>query len=238
MKSPKLTFDGMYISGSVTLSAWAGYGFQNRSRRAPKVLIESEVPEAVLDELDEGVDPALTPAQQKTLEELVARQVSTRDAVLASIFAAYSGLRKRYLPHIEDPRLMPELSDPAGLRSLVNLKSIYLHRIEHRGRAYFGLILGCPWDDEHDLGIMMQGSRVIDVGGGDTAILEWIAKGDLRARGQSKKKPAAKKKPTAAKKKPTAAKKKPTAAKKKPAAAQKKRATAKKKQVAAKKKSS
>jgi len=204
-RPPKLEFDGAYFSGSATLPAWAGFGAGERSRRAPKVMIESEVAFDVLDALGEDEDPELSPAQLETLDELVRDQDVIRDAALGAVFEQYPDLRDRYLPHLEDPGSMPELGDAKGLRRLVGLKSICLHRVELSDRAYFGLILSCTWDGEHDLGVMMHGTRVVDVGGGDTAVLAWIAERDARKqKGATGKRPSSRRK--ASKKKAPAGK--------------------------------
>ncbi len=41
-----------------------------------------------------------------------------------------------------------------------------------------GYEFGSNWEEEHGLGAMTHAGRVVDIGGGDTAILEWIAKED------------------------------------------------------------
>jgi hypothetical protein len=38
---------------------------------------------------------------------------------------------------------------------------------------------GCTWDKEHGLGVMTHQTLVIEIGGADTAFLEWIAKRGL-----------------------------------------------------------
>ena len=43
---------------------------------------------------------------------------------------------------------------------------------------YVGYEFGCEWEDEHGLGVLMHGTRVVDVGFADTAILLWIAEAD------------------------------------------------------------
>ncbi len=45
-------------------------------------------------------------------------------------------------------------------------------------QVLYGYEFGCRWDDEHGLGAMTHAGRVVEVGGADTAILEWIATGD------------------------------------------------------------
>lgn len=41
---------------------------------------------------------------------------------------------------------------------------------------YFGITFRCTWDEEHGAGVLMHGTRVVEIGGVDTAILLWMAK--------------------------------------------------------------
>jgi len=48
-----------------------------------------------------------------------------------------------------------------------------------RGRSpYLGFSFRCTRDREHGLGVIMHGRRVVEVGGADVAVLEWIARRD------------------------------------------------------------
>jgi hypothetical protein len=189
-KTPRLRFDGAYFTGSVVLPAWTGYAIGSRRRRnPPRVLIESEVP---AEELAGEADPALSDEQLNTLAYLVEHDARIRDAAVASIRGIYAKLRRKYLPYLDDPALMPANGRDSGtLRSLIELRTITLHRVALNGYAYLGLGLGCTWDSEHGVGVMTHRARVVDVGGGDSAILDWIAERDLRAhrrKSKSKKK--------------------------------------------------
>ena len=42
-----------------------------------------------------------------------------------------------------------------------------------------GYAFGCRWDED-GIGVMTCGSRVVEVGGRDTALLCWLAEDDLR----------------------------------------------------------
>jgi hypothetical protein len=46
------------------------------------------------------------------------------------------------------------------------------------GLPYVGYEFGRRWDGEHGLGVLMHGTRVVEVGGADTAMTLWIAKRD------------------------------------------------------------
>jgi hypothetical protein len=50
--------------------------------------------------------------------------------------------------------------------------------VQKDGIPYAGFEFGCTWDDEHGLGVLMHGTRAVDIGGADTAFLLWIAEQD------------------------------------------------------------
>jgi hypothetical protein len=57
---------------------------------------------------------------------------------------------------------------------------VHLHPIKRADLPYLGFELGCTWDEEHGLGVLMHGTRAVAVGGSDTALLLWIAEEDAR----------------------------------------------------------
>src|SRR5207249_542364 len=74
----------------------------------------------------------------------------------------------------------PMVDSPDGLRNVMGLTSVLIHPVSWEGVAYVGYEFGCTWDTEHGLGTMMHRDRIVDLGGADTAILEWIAERDVK----------------------------------------------------------
>jgi hypothetical protein len=60
----------------------------------------------------------------------------------------------------------------------VGLYAVNIHQLDNDGVPYVGYEFGCEWDEEHGLGVLMHGTRLIEVGFADTAILLWIAERD------------------------------------------------------------
>jgi hypothetical protein len=77
---------------------------------------------------------------------------------------------------------MPAVCAPDGFRNLIGLHSVNLHQLAKDGLPYLGFEFGCTWDEEHGLGILMHGTRLVQAGGADTAFLAWIAKRDAEGR--------------------------------------------------------
>ncbi len=176
---PPLEWDGYFWTGSITLPAWAGF----QSRRGPYASLSSPAPSdgaATLDVRspdDAGALPL--PEQAAAFRHLVDGQEATRDAILRAVLDAYPERQALYGYEGEEAEaLMPDIEIPEQLRALIGLSGVHLFAIAKDGIAYVGYEFGCRWDDEHGLGAMTHAGRVVEVGGADTAILEWIATGD------------------------------------------------------------
>ncbi len=152
----------------------------------------------------------------------------------AAFTEAYPRLRERHADAVA-AGTMPAPTAARPLPVKLAISSIAFHDLAHRDLPYYGIMFDSPWDQEHGLGVMMHGARVVDLGGADTAILAWIATRDMAGTGGARKPARAKAKPAATKAKPAAAKAKPAATKAKPAAAKAKPAATKAKPAAAKK---
>ena len=63
---------------------------------------------------------------------------------------------------------------------MVGLHEVHVHQLQKEGLPYVGYELGCRWDEEHGLGVLMHGSRVVEVGDAGTAFTLWIAERDAR----------------------------------------------------------
>ncbi len=70
--------------------------------------------------------------------------------------------------------LMPEVNSVDDLRKLIGFQGVFVHTTQKDGIPYVGFCFDCSWDDEHGLGVLMHGTRVVEIGGMDTAFLWWI----------------------------------------------------------------
>lgn len=124
-----------------------------------------------------GAEPLL--AAEVTLVEAALGQLD--DTIRTALNAVFDEYPRIQLDHsgFAEPSSIPDLEDVDGLCDLVELIGIFVHPISRDGRPYVGLEFSCPWDPEHGLGVLVNGSRVVETGGGDTALLLWIAQRDL-----------------------------------------------------------
>ncbi|MDO7852037.1 DUF6985 domain-containing protein [Hymenobacter convexus] len=175
---PPFEWDDYYWAGAVKLPAWAGQRAWQNGAGAANDTVEIQVNT----ENDEP-GPAM-PSQAAAFEYLIARQEEVRDAILHALFASYSDnylvwREENGYDEAEADEFLPALRQPANLKSLITLTAITIFPTAKGGLSYAGYTFACTWEDEHGLGAMMHGSRVVEIGGGDTAILEWIATKDL-----------------------------------------------------------
>lgn len=133
----------------------------------------------------------ITPADEQSLPSaeqiaayryLLKAKESIKNAILEAIFSAYPKWRKLYgCDEQESAERMPEIEHPEQLEELISLNTVRIFSASKNGVAYVGFQFNCLWDTEHGLGAMTHNGRVVELGGADTAILEWIAEDDAKA---------------------------------------------------------
>jgi hypothetical protein len=72
----------------------------------------------------------------------------------------YKRLRKK-LKHSDEQS--PSELPTEKLRNSIGLSQVHVLPYESDGLAYVGLELGCDWDEEHGLGVVMHGTRVVAI---------------------------------------------------------------------------
>jgi hypothetical protein len=177
---PPLPWDGYAWASLVQLPAWAGLHLPDETSLPTDGTVEVRVST----ENDEPVLPS--PEQAAAYEQLTAQAEKVREAILVAVFEWY---QQDYLTwrdengydEEEAARYLPELTEPAQLTGLMQLTAINVFPTAKDGLSYTGYEFVCSWEEEHGLGAMLHGSRVVEVGGADTAILEWIAARDAEA---------------------------------------------------------
>jgi hypothetical protein len=104
-----------------------------------------------------------------------------QSALLARLVEDYDELIGDPEDVLEDDEPPPSVSKPEDFKSLITLRRIYVHQVKKDGCPYVGFEFTCCWDDEHGLGVLMHDARIVEIGGGHTASLLWIARRDAEA---------------------------------------------------------
>jgi hypothetical protein len=172
-------WDDYFWKATVRLPDWRGF----QSRRGPYASQDSESSSDGTIEIvfaPTGRDDS--PLKDDEIEFVrwaVRNSSEMQRSLLNGLFAAYPSLQEQYDGFVE-PEEMPSIRTVDDLRLLIGLHSVTVHQIEKDGVPYVGFEFGCTWDVEHGLGVLMHGTRVVEIGGADTAILLWIAEDDAR----------------------------------------------------------
>jgi hypothetical protein len=174
MPTPPLTLENYWWVTQAQPESWGS--FCARGLTAPSVEVRF-APEG------RGIEP-LTQAELTLLEWFFAHEETVSAAVQHAILAAYPEIQADFGFESEDGQeLLPDITTTEGLKSLVSLQSVNVHQVSHNGVPYLGFELSCTWDQEHGLGVLMHGTRLVEVGGADTAVLLWLAERDAKRHG-------------------------------------------------------
>jgi hypothetical protein len=179
---PPLTWDEYAWVGEVRLPSWAGF----QSRRGPYASVSDEKPSDGTARLtvDAKAMARPTPEQVAAFQYLLDNEATVGEEVGRALLDYYPGEREAYLDayDLEESDDVPEVTDLAGLRSLVGLSSVHVLSLARDGMACIGFEFGCVWDGEHGAGVMTHCGRVIAVGQADCSFVEWMARRGLDGR--------------------------------------------------------
>jgi len=161
-------------AGKDVIPAWAGTqerhgAYTSRSSAKPsKGSIVLNIPR--LDEDDANPMPP-APEQVAAYAYFKKNQAEVTEAIMAALLKDYTKTRRQWLKH--DPDLeLPEIKTTSEMRKNVGLGTLHMFDIAKKGIAYFGLELGCTWDDEHGAGVVLHKSRVVAVGQADISFTQ------------------------------------------------------------------
>jgi hypothetical protein len=77
----------------------------------------------------------------------------------------------------------PVVESASDLKRCIGLYSVNIHKTDHGGVPYMGYEFGCTWDEEHGLGVLMHGTRCVEIGQADVAFTLWRVVRDVEGTG-------------------------------------------------------
>lgn len=178
---PLLKWDGDFWVGEVTLPSWAGF----QSRRGPYASVSDDKPSdgtarltVMSPDNKERTPPSLE--QASAFAHLMANEAAVTAAVGQALVEYYPAEKEAYLEDYDEDEgeILPDVSEPNEMRSLIGLSSVHVLATTHNGAAYIGFEFGCVWDGEHGAGVMTHLERVISTGQASESFMEWIARQD------------------------------------------------------------
>jgi hypothetical protein len=117
--------------------------------------------------------PGPYPEQAAALELLARQGPAIADSVLDSVHAFFldqqldSVLEEVFTREGEEN--LGRLKQRETIGETVELKAVHVHNKWKDGVAYVGLRFETHWDDGHGLGVLLHGTRIVQVGGSDAA---------------------------------------------------------------------
>jgi len=120
-----------------------------------------------------------TEQDRASVQWLLDHEAAVASAVLEGLLAEYPRLQRLY--DYEGPdreALMPDVSSSKDFRQLIGLQNVHVLQLLKDGIPYVGYEFGCTWDEEHGLGVLLHGTRVVEVGDAQTSFTLWIAEQD------------------------------------------------------------
>jgi hypothetical protein len=157
--------DEIWWADRRVLSSWAGY----QSRFGPYTSIDKPTPsdgtiKFVFAPDGRGIDP-LSAAELKLISWFEMHEPDVSAAVKQAILAWCPPFAAEHIAHEDD------------LKRYIGLYSVNIHQLLG-DVPYIGYEFGCNWEEEHGLGVMMHGTRLVDIGDADTALHLWVAQND------------------------------------------------------------
>lgn len=117
----------------------------------------------------EGKTPST--AQINALYYFFDHQKEVLDALCNYLLKDYPRIIALYDYHEEDAVLaFPKMEHPEDIQNTIGIGSLIIYEDEKNNLSYYGFECGCPWDEEHGLGVIMHANRVIDIGDGADAL--------------------------------------------------------------------
>jgi len=182
---PPLRWDEYFWVGEVTLPSWSGF----QTRRGWAMAFSSDSPSngtAMLNVAPENHERRSHPTvdQEVAFKYLLDNEAAVAASILQALFDLYPDEKADYAGAYIDgaEEDLPDITDPSGLRDLIGLTNVHVLSVAKDGAAYVGFEFDSAWDEEHGAGVMTHQGRVIAVGGGDTSVLEWIARREVPGR--------------------------------------------------------
>jgi hypothetical protein len=158
------------------LPGWVGY----QTRNGPYGSISPSDGWVTIAFVREGRDESpLTEQERASVQWVIDHEAEVASAVLEGLLAEYPRLQQVYgYEGAEREEYMPNVSSTEDFRQLIGLHEVHVHQLQKEGLPYVGYEFGCIWDEEHGLGVLMHGSRVVEVGDAGAAFTLWIAERD------------------------------------------------------------
>jgi hypothetical protein len=164
----------LWWGAQLRLVAWAGF----QSRLGPYGAIDKPTPSdgtvrVIFAPEGRGLDP-LNTEELRLISWFITHEPEVSAAVKQAIINWASGdsaARDAYASFGD----VPPIANEPDLQRYFGLLGMTIHQIENTGMPYIGYEFGCDFEEEHGFGVLMHGTRVVEIGYADTALNLWRA---------------------------------------------------------------
>ena len=175
--------DDLWWGARLRLQSWAGY----QSRQGPYTSLDKPEPSdgtvrLIFAPEGRGLDP-LSAQELQLISWFEHNEPSVSQAVKQSIIrwcSPDSAARTNEFDFGDD---FHDIKTEQDLKRCIGLYSVNIHQVDHGCVPYIGFEFGCEWEEEHGLGVLMHGTRCVQIGQADVAFTLWRVDKDVQLGG-------------------------------------------------------
>lgn len=181
--SPSFQWNEFFWEAKVNLPQWAGF----QERNGPYGALSSNEPSNGTVKIvfaPEGRDEEpLTTEEMELVSWFLYHENDVIESIVNALFSSYTDIRDNFIEECgaEMADYFPPVDVADDIKSVVGVVSVNIHQVAKNGIPFIGVEMGCNWEEEHGLGFLLHGSKIVEVGGADTAILLWLAQKHVNA---------------------------------------------------------
>jgi uncharacterized protein DUF6985 len=127
-------------------------------------------------------DGELPRAIRRGFTWLLANEARVGKALVAAVEGAFPEMRPLYVEAAVPAKDLPETLTARNRAKHIDIRTLTIHDVVKGRRPYLGFEVGCTWDREHGIGVMMHGTDIVEIGGGDVSLDEWVAEKHAKRR--------------------------------------------------------
>ncbi len=175
--NPTFQWNEFFWEADVNLFAWSGF----QERNGPYGAISSEEPSDGTTKIvfaPEGRgDEAINSNEMNLINWFISHQSQVIESIINTLYSNYASIRDDYIEECgeEMAEYFPEVKDASDIKNVVGIVSVNIHQVSKDNIPYIGVEMGCNWEEEHGIGFLLHGNKIVESGGADTAILLWMA---------------------------------------------------------------
>ncbi|GGB21113.1 DUF6985 domain-containing protein [Agarivorans gilvus] len=175
--NPNFQWNEFSWQADVKLPAWSG--FQERNR--PYGAISSDEPSngtiKIVFAPEGRGDESLNSTEMELINWFISHQRQVIESITNTLFSNYAAIKGSCIEESgeEMAEYFPEVKDVSDIKSVVGIISVNIHQVSKDNIPYIGVEMGCNWEEEHGMGFLLHGNKIVEAGGADTAFLLWLA---------------------------------------------------------------